>query len=634
MVLVVLLVFFATQLDGSDEPKFAVLLPGLVVVGSICLVFVRTEGVQRKSSYLSALVAVVAVLIAIVPVADSLRYPDLWSGFGLGPTAVSITATCLVLFLRRFRMSKILEWRFVGIASVLFTSVLAAYLPVFIQPPYGLLNLGDTTYHVLDEILAPLTGKVPYFNYSPQYTMIFGFLLFPLRIFAFDSDVQMNVIIIFCNLCIILVPICVVKTIRRLNPRVSRSLVATVFVALWCVSGPYNGSSIALKEFSNFGRFLPLVFSVYVLTICLGLESRQSLRKHGVLLGVTLGLATLNNPEMGLLMLLAILVSLSVAFRRFQDLRTLFWCATIFHFLVIFVYVFIGILLIPPFRIESVIGIRLDPGIVYSYVQLSSFGPHLLVFSVGAISLVWGLKQLILANPLRTQVQFSIIEISLGLVILGLTFKFLQRPIPENIPQIVVPVILAGLVLYADLKSTQQELIDLRMRKIPLVLPCLMIAFLPFGALLQMPYPKDELRRITNDFGGQTDWSSTPGRPADGWSRSHLNLSYENLIDEVNNFADDYQKSDVVYWGLHGNTVELLTGVKNGLGIAAPESLRFGRFQTELACIPIVQSQPDAVIVYRSVFPCSGYHLSRLKELNGFEVWKRFQINSHVLLNR
>jgi hypothetical protein len=156
--------------------------------------------------------------------------------------------------------------------------------------------------------------------------------------------------------------------------------------------------------------------------------------------------------------------------------------------------------------------------------------------------------------------------------------------------------------------------------------PLLLITLIPVGALLQVSNPIDEVRRITEDHLGETDWSTSPGRPVDGWTVDHLNLTYDELFLEVKRLFESLRLSEeeVMYFGYHGNTVELNTGIKNGIGIPSPESIRFGGNQVRLACAPISQNLPIAVIVYDTEFPCDGYQrypVTGVKEI--FRVFKR-----------
>jgi hypothetical protein len=118
----------------------------------------------------------------------------------------------------------------------------------------------------------------------------------------------------------------------------------------------------------------------------------------------------------------------------------------------------------------------------------------------------------------------------------------------------------------------------------------------------------DELRRISGHYLNEIDWSSTPGRTSYGWSREGLAVE-RNLLSEIESRSKTYlqQGLQVGYFGVFGNTVELVTGVENLTGIPAPESLRFGENQQRLACVPVNGAMVDVIFIYDTTFPCAGY---------------------------
>jgi hypothetical protein len=156
------------------------------------------------------------------------------------------------------------------------------------------------------------------------------------------------------------------------------------------------------------------------------------------------------------------------------------------------------------------------------------------------------------------------------------------------------------------------------------MLPMLFVAALPLAALWQFPDPKDELRRISGQYVNTTNWSTITGRVSDGWSPTALKI-YDDFITETSTLAARLESdgSRVGYFGIFGHTLELLTGVDNVLGIPAPESLRFGSSQEELACMPVDNRMPHFVIVYASPFPCSHYRLDSTSSTDKFLVYQR-----------
>jgi hypothetical protein len=134
----------------------------------------------------------------------------------------------------------------------------------------------------------------------------------------------------------------------------------------------------------------------------------------------------------------------------------------------------------------------------------------------------------------------------------------------------------------------------------------------------------DELKRITGRYVNTIDWSSTPGRNSDGWSRKGLAIE-KNFLSEVESRATQYEDAglSVGYFGVYGNTVELITGVQNLTGLAGPESMRFGIGQQELACRPVDRAGVKVIVVYDSIFPCRGYVKSDLLSDEILSVFQR-----------
>jgi len=201
----------------------------------------------------------------------------------------------------------------------------------------------------------------------------------------------------------------------------------------------------------------------------------------------------------------------------------------------------------------------------------------------------------------------GILAITTGLWMLALLAKYLLFGHPVALPPLFPgSFIIAGLLIgEIQITPLSRETLTNRMLALPLVF----LAALPVGALWHAPDPRDELRRISGNYVGRTDWSRVPGRPSDGWTQEALSSAYGDFIGETERVAQniDPNNDSIGYFGIFGHTVELLTGVNNVLGIPAPESLRFGVSQEKLACIPVDQKQPEYVLVFGSDFPCTGY---------------------------
>lgn len=593
-----------------DRRVVIFLFPLLLVAFAICDGLTNFRG--RSNQLVGAIASVISfgLLVASMMKLDYSN-PGLmaWRGFGVLASLFSLLALGLLVASANRIPRCIVGWA----ALVVSVMALLLYIPLFIQPPYGILNLGDTTYHVFDELLAPSVGKIAYFNYSFQYGGILGWIFTPISWAPISASIKMTIILLLCNLLILMIPVMCTLSVNRFFPTASRKVLFVSIIAVWCVSGSLNGHTSALAEFANISRYFPLSLTVLTFARMLTCESADETRTWTTICGVLSGLSILNSPEFGVLMALSFVVpSLLLSMRGHREDRfyrrfipTVFLTIGLYFCLFSF---FFGL----PKR-DAIVGIRLSymsSQVVDSSFFLPLLGPHLFWMAVGVASVVQGCSRL--TSRMKDHRDFGLgkFQVSVGVLSLGLLVKFLSRPIPQAIPHYLIPIILASiplvLTLLGELKGTSNYTFSRILRG----LPTLLLAVLPIGAAANAPNPIDEYRRVLSPNLSETDWSVRTGRPIDQWSVDGLNRAYDNLFAEVNEISTEYSRGDkgtVGYFGIHGNTVELVTGVQNVFGIQAPESLVFGGAQTSLACLPLYDAQPHAVILYGTSFPCHGY---------------------------
>ncbi len=569
-----------------------------------------------------AVSAVVLVLTATNYVSPLPDAPELWAGFGSKPAITTLLCASFLVLIVRTRSHLKLWSKFRYIAYFIQMALLAAYVPLFIQPPNGLINLGDTTYHVLDEILSPIVGGYPYGDYTPQYSAMIGWLVFPLKFIQISGATTMVVVIVACNLLTISIPLLVTITLRSLFPKTPRLTTLLAFVAIWTVCGPGLGMTVQLREFSHFARYFPaLVLLLFVARLLISSGNVTSKNKT-VLTGLVMSFAILNSPDVGLGLAIAVNIALFYAVRKkvfpresFQLMVASSLAGIAFYFLLLF-----AIGQHPSFN--SVIGLRRNASILYSDIGIQVFGPHLIVIGIATAAIAIGSKIVDLEQLSSRGIAQRIVALIIGLWLLFLLPKFFLFPHPVGVPGLFIPAFLAGATIVNICAPTMAQ--GRRTTTLLKSSPIFCLMALPIGALWQHSSPIDEFRRISKDNTEIINWSSQSGRTADGWSPEGL-AKYDNLLEEIQRIRVLYDSKGIAigYFGLFGNTVELLTGVNNYLGIPAPESLRFGVNQEELACGPIDRYEPDFVLVYGSSFPCQGYSL--VEKFNGslFRIYSR-----------
>lgn len=560
---------------------------------------------ESTLSLWTLLVIALGVLISAATSAPkSDQYPDLWSGYGKFPV---LTAIILGLVFLMPPIAKLHSQIWTRLLTGISLLTVALYVPTYIQPPTGLLNLGDTTYHVLDELLAPAMGAIPYGNYSPTYSGLWGWIVYPVFVLPISSTSKMLILILICNLFLLLMPLLTTLTIKLLFPGSRFPMILAIYAIVTCASGSFNGSSTLLAQFSTFTRGLPVLVVIYLTCILVIAKNSKLKSLLAVACGVSIAFAVLANPDRGLLVCASVLCLIVTAAKRgklrLQD--SLLVVAACFAAIV----AYLAVLLDQPsgFNYKSIAGLRLNTNNIYAFAPIEWRGAHIIFIALAITGLSVHGKS-ILTSIERIDYARATFGASSSIWLLVSLGKWYLRAIPQATTELFIPGFLVGASLVVPwLHEKRCTSIRSRFMELPLAF----LLLLSIGAIWQIPNPLDELRRVTNDHSGSTDWSSTPGRPADGYSKSSLKI-YDNFITTIPNIAHDLDstKKQVGYFGIFGHTVELLTGIDNLLGISAPESMSFGGARQELACVPVQEKHRKFVIVYRSDFPCAGYSLS------------------------
>ena len=606
----------------GDLTTALLVLPALLLLG-VTVAWGLPRVIGRAISHpLPTLLALGCVLIASVIKTPLPRQPGLWAGFGFVPTLASLSFALLTFFIISSLNPMTIHKNFLIILKVVLPTIaLIPYSLIYIQPPNGLINLGDTSYHVLDELLAPLMGAYPLGDYSPQYSGMLGWLIYPLRLFSLSGETTMLAVIITANVFNLLIPFLVFLIVKAIFPTLPKMITITAFVVIWGVAGSDRGASVHLREFANFGRFVPVLCVIWILVRMLKSSATSQLRL-AFLVGFANAFIILGSADHGLSFTVALLTSMSWATYRK-------WFASKAYFLVI-LGIILGIVgyclaLVVSGQTPSLnswVGLRSGAQSLYGGGVIDLFGPHLIIMSIAVSAIAHGLQGIRNSSVTTQEVLSRVISLSLGLWILALLVKFLLAPHPVGVPPLLIPSFIAFLMLIGHFRidsPSWSPLVD-RLQ----MLPMLFVAALPLAALWQFPNPQDELRRISGRYVNTINWSSTPGRVSDGWSPSALKI-YDDVFHNTALLAKNFESKNfsVGYFGIFGHTVELLTGVDNVLGIPAPESLRFGSSQEKLACVPVDNRMPHFVIVYASPFPCLNYKLDLTSSTDKFLVYQR-----------
>ena len=628
-VLTAALILLFSVLPGS---RFQLLLLPILLCAGAMLSLARLQVmISDNVDQIAAVAALAVVVAAAAHQIPNSSYPGLWSGFGMVSAASALALATSVTYGPRLdnlslRAEKLTVLLFCFLIPI---TLVAPRLLLFIQPPNGLINLGDTTYHVLDELLAPYTGGLPYGDYTPQYTGVLGWLILPLRLLPLNAEAIMTATIAICGLLNLAVPVLVVAISRIAFPSLRRVAVFCAFVALWTVCGTDLGYSSQVREFSHFARYVPSLFAVWLVLIAVSKPSHGRHQLQLMAAGCGLAMSVLNSADHGLTLTMAVFAALVLGAYRSQVPWGILVRVWSWFLLAIASYIAISLLMGQQVSVQSYLGLRSDAlaGTVYGAdKQISPLGPQILVLMTPVMLIAIAFKK---TPPWRSHGESAAIEllaVSTALWSLLLTVKFIMKD-PAGaveLPSTFVPIFIGGVVVFYSVIVPALRSRDASFRI--LTLPMLFTLSLVVGSV----YPssnvsaRDEVERISGRYLNTNNWSSTPGRSVDGWSIEALVVE-ENLLNEVANRANNYRKGgqSLGYFGAFGNTVELVTGVNNVTGIAAPESLRFGTGQETLACKPAHRDRPEVVIVFNSRFPCSGYSADFSSDEESFQIYRR-----------
>ena len=133
------------------------------------------------------------------------KFPYLWNGFGVKLIVFALLATALFTtrypyqILTAIRDRSLLEKCLSAVGLFVLAIV---YLPAFIQPSWGIINIGDASHQVLEEISGPIVGNFPGVNAVSTYTTLLGVPLVFMRLFDVGHQMQMSLVLVWVNLLV------------------------------------------------------------------------------------------------------------------------------------------------------------------------------------------------------------------------------------------------------------------------------------------------------------------------------------------------------------------------------------------------------------------------------------------------
>ena len=640
-----IVIFFFLKLRNQISVEYQEVMEFLLaptLIGLLVLVLwqtgrlaIRSDNlrVSPHSTYLLEIGSAMLILVFIASkqpwssVPRLASYGYLWDGFGEKVTVLTILIAVVYLSLGRMGQVDLTTSRNRAQYKLLNLSVgfiaLVVYVPSFIQTSHGIINIGDATYYVIEEIVGPLVGKYPGMNFISSYTSLLGLPLIVLKPFGFGSSLTMSIVLIYANILFLLVPLLLIRIVRSFWIRVPLGVLSFGVFAVIQVSGQWGSASAMTESWSRIpGRtLLPLVlFYLYVKAQYMVANSKRTLAFF--LIGVYGAVVVLNNAEFGGPAILALLTMIWIGHK--SERKILVGATIAGGFIATVVYLSILIFAIDgaslDYRFAWPHG--KDFGFVANRLPIiSSTNLALGLFFVGSVlgirELIWPKQDMELRNPRRNAALVSTFFGLWGL----LSFQFFAYISTGAYSLVFIAAIPTTTGILTLCSSRLQPFSGYQGGNFdPFVIksiPYALLVGLAFASFIQAPGPVDELRRVMGDAAGE-GWSiSSPTRiKSDVWS--------SELIDFINpadllKIVDDLEINDNVgYFGYMGNSIEIASGIPNMTGGPGFESLG-SEAMAELSCLPIYRSEKKYVISMMTTSLCPG--LLKYREVNGWTVY-------------
>lgn len=594
----IILLGIGDQLTDSRRESFELLAP-FVVMFLALLVPLLGQSVLRfhvKKPWLGrvSLASSILVLVASILYQPQEESDLLWHGFGWRVLSASVLVFAIWSTVSEVRIQG-------GLRQVLKLIVLllvaVVYLPTFIQPPRGIINLGDASHQVMEEVSGPLVGHFPGINAVSTYTSLLGLPLLLLRPLPLSGVAEMLIVDVWINVLVFLLPIMLISV--GIRSGVFRYWIfGAVFVApILLVSGRLGSASSNMASLSMIpGRTLLPVCLGYVVTRFLPENKSRALFAIGAF-GAIVGF---NNIEFGVPAMIASFCCLLI-FGLIN--RTLVRGVITYGLGLIcaVICLFIGSLIVEgDYDIWFRIGVL--AGKPYSIAgEFPIWSTHNLLLAVFATAITIGI---VLLKRLPTP---SICGIFFGLWGF-LAFPYCSYRCVEGMymsTQVYfIPAIGAAFGIVGCLKGFRIKILNSPRAKDPFL--AVALGSLALGCIAQAPNPTDEWKRVIG-IAESFPWASEPTRAVPSeWTPELIDFLKPKAIEAVREQITD---GSVGYFGYMGNSVQLATGINNLTRINSGEVLYFkgSRRIEELACKEVVELQPRYIILTQIDLPCVGY---------------------------
>lgn len=607
------------QFVGRSSPV-SVLLEWVGLFGLGILLLVLPRITATRLGITAALISSICVFENVSTVGVMPSFPNYWMGLGNQVAMFSLVGVVLGLLAwswiqrQSSRRKEVLEravfitQRIVGSLIILWT------LPSLLQPMDSILNIGDGTEKVLDEVAGWAVGNIPGASTSWVVGAFLGFPLLPLQLSSGSGNWKIVLIVLYINGLVLAVPVVMSVIARKCLPKLDRIFALAVSMIVVAVSGDPRNTSL-FQELNFLARgVLPVALGLVTITVFGNYDANDRLRYPKLaLIGLFAAVTALNNFEYGVPAALstAVLCALVVPHDRLRFRKL---AVASLSFAASLAAALSHSALVGGDWLRKRLGLWYDVGTGGIAGQthndgspIPAFGVPSLYFTLAAVGVATGIR------VLRAHSQNGPSIPAISSLFFGL-WSLLSAPYFLNggqagafrtqfllIPIFLLVVSLTGLMLSDSAKNASvrsqiksqpwwryiDELRSIHFLKVPLAL----LGAVFVVAVTQTPNGLREWHRVQSPETAYQDLAEW--QKLDEWSPERLDWINPEGVRQL---AFQYGgAAKVGWWFSYGNAIELLTDIENLLGVTGWETMR-SESQTRLGCEPILRSSKRYVI--------------------------------------
>lgn len=516
-----------------------------------------------------------------------------WDGFGEKIALIALVFTILLTFLQNSPLTisgldtKNFQKTLNPIAGII---AVGLYLPSIFQFPRGIIGLHATNW-ALNEFIAPLTGHIPFSNFTSEYSSLLGLPLLIFKGIASASSVPI-ITTMYINSLIVIELLLLAKLINRIFPTMMFGFCFAIPTILSFVKAQPNevqSSSIAEAMTAMPARtLLPIiVLTLLVKWVTEGNDHRQMILS--LLTGLATGFTVINNFEFGFTAMLAILFIVFLgsicSAQYFKTRDAILFLAAIVGAFVVFK---LGMMLTGnEFHVGRLIAYTRTFGKQsFGNIPMPTFGLFIFFYVTLSISAILGLRSSRWFSAKKTD-EISITSAQIIAVFVGVwsslaMFYYAGRSTNAGQLQLfLIPLSLAicSIVKLHLVAAGKPNSVGTFLKSGSILI--FFFVSVPIAALMQSPSPSFEFSRWTN-----SEYS---------WTVESIRSSEAGIA--VADFVTANPNVRVGYFGKNPNLTQLALGVQSVLGVNDPFDLWMSPTIADLACADIGKYNVQIVVV-------------------------------------